>query len=152
MSDKRARADRYAQAVLQAMVERWQGALNKVTDAVAQDQTLAALLKDSGKSAEAKAKALAAVLPGDTPAEILNLVMLVAQEQDLDLLPEISSALAENASGQNAPVKAEVVSAGELSGAEQEQIRQSLIAQHGDGLVFSFRVDPSLMGGLRVRV
>lgn len=50
------------------------------------------------------------------------------------------------------PTKAEVTSAAELSGEEKEQLQRSLAAEYGDGLVFSFSVDPSLMGGLRVRV
>jgi hypothetical protein len=37
MTDTRAQADRYAQAVLQAMVERWQGVLGEVADAVDTD-------------------------------------------------------------------------------------------------------------------
>jgi ATP synthase F1 delta subunit len=55
-------------------------------------------------------------------------------------------------SGQTAPVKAEITSAVELSADDQEQIRQSLVKQYGDGLVFTFQVDPTLLGGLRVRV
>ena len=34
----------------------------------------------------------------------------------------------------------------------QEKIRQRLTEQYGEDLVFSFDVDPSLMGGLRIRV
>ena len=152
MTDNRARADRYAQAVLQAMVERWQSALGEVVDTVDADPKLASVLSDSGKSVEARNKALAAKLPSDTPAEISNLLSLLIQEGDLALLPEIASALTEAASGKSTPIKAEIVSAAVLSADEQEQIRQSLIKQYGDGLVFDFQVDPSLLGGLRVRV
>jgi F-type H+-transporting ATPase subunit delta len=152
MTDNRARADRYAQAVLQAMVERWQSALGEVVDAVDSDPKLAGLLSDKGKSVEAKNKALAAQLPPDTPAEISNLLSLLVQEDDLALLPDIAGALTEAASGQSAPIKAEITSAMELSADDQERISQSLIKEYGDGLVFSFQVDPSLLGGLRVRV
>ena len=57
MSDKRATADRYAQAVLEAMVERWQSTLDSVAAAVAGDRKLAALLADPDKSADEKNKA-----------------------------------------------------------------------------------------------
>jgi F-type H+-transporting ATPase subunit delta len=45
-----------------------------------------------------------------------------------------------------------VTSAIELSDEEKQQIRQRLIAEHGEGLTFTFAVDPALLGGLRVRV
>ena len=83
MTDNRARADRYAQAVLQAMVERWQSALGEVVDVVGADPKLASLLSDKSKSVEAKNKALSAKLPSDTPAEISNLLSLLIQEGDL---------------------------------------------------------------------
>jgi ATP synthase F1 delta subunit len=60
--------------------------------------------------------------------------------------------LTDAASGQASPIKAEITSAVELSADEQEQIRRSLAKQYGEGLVFAFEVDPSLLGGLRVRV
>jgi ATP synthase F1 delta subunit len=64
----------------------------------------------------------------------------------------VASALAVALSGQREPIKAEIVSAAALSEPEQEQLRRQLSEQFGEGLVFSFRVDPSLLGGLRVRV
>ena len=102
MSDKRATADRYAQAVLEAMVERWQSTLNSVAAAVAGDSKLAALLADPDKSADEKNKALAKVLPADTAPEISNLLKLLVQQGELTLIPEISEALARSASGQRA--------------------------------------------------
>jgi len=76
----------------------------------------------------------------------------MGEQGDLDLLPEVSRSLVESVSGQQAPMKAEIVSAVELSKKDQEQMQRKLISEYGDGLIFSFRVDPSLMGGLRVRV
>lgn len=95
---------------------------------------------------------MAKALPADTPAEIYNLLLLMGQEEDLELLPEVASALSETVSGQRAPIKAEIVSAAELSDDDKDQLRKKLTAQYGEGLIFSFREDPSLMGGLRVRV
>ena len=152
MSDKRATADRYAQAVLEAMVERWQSTLDSVAAAVAGDRKLAALLADPAKSADEKNKALTKVLPADTAPEISNLLKLLVQQGELTLIPEISDALARSASGQRAPTKAEIISAVELSSADQEKLRKSITEQYGEGLIFSFRVDPALLGGLRVRV
>ena len=152
MSDKSAQASSYAQAILSAMVEQWQGALDDASAAIAADSKLAALLGDSSKSVDAREQALAKAMPAGTPDEIHNLLKLLIQNGDLEMLSQIGASLAQTASGQSAPVKAEITSAVELSAADQEQLRDSLTAQYGPGLVFSFQVDPSLMGGLRVRV
>lgn len=152
MSDKQAQAKRYAQAILRAMLERWGGALSEVEKALQTDSSLGAILQDRSKSKQQKQEALDQALPADTPVELTNLLMLMGQEGDLALVPEVARALSEAVSGQQAPEKADVVSAVELSDDDKEQLRRKLIAEYGEGLIFSFRVDPSLMGGLRVRV
>ena len=152
MSDKSALASRYAQAVMEAMIERWQSALGAVGSALVNDRTLAALMADGDKAVADKAKALESVLPKGTPDEVVNLLKLMIQDGNLDMISAVSGALSKAVSGRSGPVKAEIVSATPLSQAEQEQISASLVAQHGAELVFSFQVDPSLLGGLRVRV
>lgn len=152
MSDKRARANQYAQAVMQAMVERWQESLRTAGAALAGDAKLAVAVADRSRSAEERTRSLTVALPAETPDEIANLLKLLVQEGDIDLLPEISRALQGLAVGRQAPLKAEVISAVELSAAEQDQLRQQLTQQYGEGIHFSFAVDPSLLGGLRVRV
>ena len=152
MSNKQAQAQRYAQAVYQAMLQRWQSALNEVKTVLSQDQALYALVMDGSKDFNERAQALEAALPKDLPAEVKNLVLLLLQENDLDLLDEVGTALTQVGSGQQAPIKAEVVSAAELSEKDKDAMRAALSKQFGEGLVFTFRVDPALMGGLRVRV
>lgn len=152
MSDKQAQAQHYAQAVYQAMLERWQAALEQVEDVLSKDSDLYALVMDGSKDFDERSKALLAALPNDMPQEVTNLLNLLLQEDDLELLPEVSEALGRVGSGQQAPTKAEITSAAELSEKDKNALRKSLVQQFGDGLVFSFHVDPSLMGGLRVRV
>lgn len=152
MSDKQARVSRYAQAVFQIMVEKWQASLQEVTAAIARDESLAGLLADAGKDGADKVSALEAALPAGLPVEVSNFVKLLAQEGDFSLLPQISAALSQTASGRGGPTKADIVSAVELSADEQSEMRRKLAQEYGDGLVYTFSVDPSLMGGLRVRV
>ena len=152
MSANNARANRYAQAVLQAMLERWRDSLEHANKAIRADDALRSLLLDGRVSAQEKREALAAVLPEDAPDEVRNLLLLMAQEGDLDLIDDVASGLTEIVSGQQAPMQAEIVSAIELSEEEQAKIRRKLTAEYGEGLIFSFRVDPAIMGGLRVRV
>lgn len=145
MSDKQARVSSYAQAIFQIMVERWQSALNQVADTLKSDAVVTADAKNLVAAVERG-------LPKDLPVEVANFVKLLAQEGDLDLLPQVSAALTQIGSGRGGPIKAEIVSAAELSDQEQADLRKMLVTQHGDGLVFAFRVDPTLLGGLRVRV
>lgn len=136
MSDKSARATQYAEAIVAAMLERWQSAFTQA----------------AAMSAQSDKADVAATVGPDMPAEVVNTLKLMQQRGDLDLIPAVAEALTQAVGGQRKPVKAEVVSAAELSAAEQEQLRKALVEQHGEGLVFTFRVDPSLLGGLRVRV
>jgi len=45
-----------------------------------------------------------------------------------------------------------VTSAETLAPADERRIMSNLIAQYGDNLIFNFAVDPTLLGGLRIRV
>lgn len=152
MSDKQAQAQRYAQAVFQAMLERWQTALDQVQAVLSKDKQLQALVMDGSKDFNQRAEALEAALPAGLSVEIVNLLKLMLQEGDLDLLPDVALALGQIGSGQRIPTKAEITSAVELTDQEREALRRTLTQKFGEGLVFSFHVDPSLMGGLRVRV
>ena len=151
MSTQRMKADRYAQAILEAIVEQWRETLSSVADALAQGNTLAAL-NDPSAELDGRLAQLGKLLPAGSSAEVQNFLNMLAQAGDLNLLAAVSASLRSSLSGQTAPQEAEIVSAVELGEAEKDRLRQQLTAKHGDGLVFVFRVDPSLMGGLRVRV
>ncbi len=152
MSDTQARISRYTQAIHQIMLERWQSGLNQVVSAVAGDGALAALLMDPNRAAADKLAALEGALPANLPVEEANLVRLLVQEGDFALLPQVIAALAQTGKGRGGPTKADIISAVELTPEEQSDMRTMLTKEHGDGLVFTFAVDPALMGGLRVRV
>jgi len=152
MSSRQERVDRYAKAVWEVILDRWTSALGEATKAVSGDKKLAAVLADAGKPAADRAAALDKALPKDTPAEVRNLLKLMVENGDLGLVDEVAGRLAQIATGKSVSLKAEVTSAVALSEEEQQQIRQRLIAEHGEGLTFAFDVDPALLGGLRVRV
>ena len=152
MDSKQAQAQRYAQAVYQAMLEQWQSALTQVQAVLSKDKALYATVTDSSKDFNDRVKALEAALPKGLPSEVVNLIKVMVQDGSLELLSDVGGALGRVVSGQQAPTKAEVTSAVELSEQEKEALRQSLVQQFGTDLAFSFYVDPSLMGGLRVRV
>jgi F-type H+-transporting ATPase subunit delta len=152
MSNRSAQAERYAQAAFQALLEQWQTALDEFSATLQGDQKLYTLLMDGTKDFAEREKALESALPKGAPAELQNMLKLMLQEGDLDQLREVSQALGRLGSGQRAPTRADVVSAVELAESEQESIRNMLHQQYGQDLLFSFRVDPALLGGLRVRI
>ncbi|MFM7582483.1 MAG: ATP synthase F1 subunit delta [Caldilinea sp.] len=151
MSSKQERVNRYAQALWLAQLERWQQAFDQLSKVLA-DAELAALLADGNKSGADKAAALAKMLPADFPAEIANLIKVMVDAGDSTLVADVAGRIAQIASGRSQSLKAEITSAIELSDSEMDKLRKRLTDEYGAGLTFSFVVDPSLMGGLRVRV
>lgn len=152
MNTNRARADQYAQAVMQAMIARWQEALVAVSAALHNNPEIANTLANQSVNVPDRIAALESILPADIPAELSNTLKLMVQEGALGLVDDLGDALAQVNGNQAAPIKAEVTSAIELSLEDQEKLRNSLQARYGNSLVFTFHVNPSLMGGLRVRV
>ena len=152
MSSRQERVDRYAKAVWEVILDRWTSALGEASKAVSSDKKLAAVLADAGKPAADRTAALEKALPKTMPPEVLNLLKLMADSGDIGLVDEVAGRLAQIASGKTVSLRAEVTSAVELSDEEMQQIRQRLTAEHGEGLTFTFDVDPALLGGLRVRV
>ncbi len=146
MSDKGAKAERYARAAFQALIERWQAAFAEVIEALGNDQELYSHLMDGSRPFSERESALEKVLPPNAPPEFVNLLKLLVQEEDLDLLPELPGALAQVATSQRQPVRAEVTSAVELTDEREGFLRKALAQQFGSELVFSFSVDPSLDG------
>jgi F-type H+-transporting ATPase subunit delta len=152
MSSRQERVDRYAKAVWEVILDRWTSALGEASSKVSSDKKLAAVLADTGKPAADRAAALEKALAKNLPVEVLNLLKLMAENDDIGLIDEVAGRLGQIVTGQAVSRKAEITSAFALSDEEKEQIRKRLIAEHGEGLAFTFDVDPALLGGLRVRV
>ncbi len=153
MNTNSASANQYAQAIMQAMLERWQGALSSVSNALKQNPQLGELLTDPDRDVNERLAALESVIPADAPAELRNTLQVMVQDGSIKLVDQLGGALSQISSGRTeAPIKAEVTSAVALSDEEQTQLRRALAARHGESLTFAFYVDPSLLGGLRVRV
>jgi F-type H+-transporting ATPase subunit delta len=152
MNEQRLRANHYAQAILEAMMDQWQSTLNQVTEALAQNPGVRSTLESASQDMDTKMEALQRIIPQGTPQEIQNFLKQMVQDDQLNLIPRVVSELRMGITGRSEPNKAEIISAVPLKEEEQAELRSRLIAEHGEGLVFSFRVDPSLLGGLRVRV
>jgi len=153
MNTNSASANQYAQAIIGAMLERWQGALSTVSTTLKQNPQLAEQLSNSAYSINDRLSTLDSLVPSEAPTELRNTLKLMVQDGSIQLVDQLGDALAQVSSGRTAaPTKAEITSAVALTAEEQAQMRQTLSARYGEGLTFTFSVDPTLMGGLRVRV
>lgn len=144
-------AQSYAQAILDAMVERWQETLSQAATALGDNSQLASQMS-SGGSVDEKVTALVNAIENNPSEQEKNLLKTIIQSGDSGKMADIASALSEAAKGQSGPQKAEITSAIELTEEEKADLRKKLTEKYGDNLIFSFRVDQSLLGGLRVRV
>lgn len=144
-------AQNYAQAIIEAMVERWQGTLTQAASAIGGDAKLATIMKSSD-SVDKKLSALVKAIDNKLSEQEENLLKLIIQAGDSDKMADIVGALSNAAQGQSGPRKAEITSAVQLSDEEQDELKKKLSADYGDNLIFSFSVNESLLGGLRVRI
>ncbi|MCB0116317.1 MAG: F0F1 ATP synthase subunit delta, partial [Caldilineaceae bacterium] len=86
MSEPR-KANRYAMAILEAVLDLWESSLNEVMDAVAQKSNVRSTLESATADVDAKLKALQSAMPKGTPIEVQNFLKLLVQEGDLNLVP-----------------------------------------------------------------
>lgn len=78
---------------------------------------------------------------------------LVAEVGERAGITGIKDALSElEAAGRKHRVEAEVTSAVPLTDSERQQLETRLKARHGEDLSISYRVEPAILGGLKVRV
>jgi ATP synthase F1 delta subunit len=85
---------------------------------------------------------------GEVAREVLD---QAAARVDLSGVKEVLSAI-EQHGAESGRLAAEVTSAVPLTDAERETLEARLRARHGSDLPINFRVDPSILGGLIVRV
>ena len=106
-----------------------------------------------GASGDLTGERLVAQLPPDTPREVRNLLAALAAEKRLGGLPAVVQAFESVASAAQArPLEGEITSAVELDEAQRAKVLADLQQRFGEGLVLHYSVDPSLIGGLIIRV
>jgi F-type H+-transporting ATPase subunit delta len=93
-----------------------------------------------------------AALPAETPRDVRNFVLALAREGALDRLPAIVKAFERYSQSEARQLDGEVISAVPLDEAQRAKITSELRERYGDGLELRFSVDPSLIGGLIIRI
>jgi F-type H+-transporting ATPase subunit delta len=93
-----------------------------------------------------------AALPADAPREARNLLVTLAREGKLELLPAVIQSFDQYGQSSARPLSGEVISAIDLDEQQRAKITRDLRARYGERLDVRFGVDPSLIGGLIIRI
>ena len=151
-------AGRYAQALFDLAIDQKQVAaveadLKSLKAAIADSRDLRVLLASPTFSAEDKGKGLAAIAKkakfSATPQKFLG---LLAANGRAGALAETISAFEKLAAAARGAVSAEVITAVPLTSAQSKGVAQALRQALGKDPEISTRVDPALLGGIKVKV
>ena len=151
-------AGRYAVALFELAQERGEldvvaGDLHSLREMLGESADLRRLIRSPVLSREEQARALAALGERAGFAPLTQQFLgLLAHKRRLFALPEVIEAYNAMLAEHRGEVGAEVVSAVALSPEQLDSVRQQLAAAVGQAVKLSTAVDPSLLGGLIVRV
>jgi F-type H+-transporting ATPase subunit delta len=151
-------ANRYAAALFALAEERGAldavaGDLDSIQKTMDESADLRNLLRSPVLSRAEQGRALAAILDKMNVSPIVkNLVGLMAKNRRLFVLSKTITAYRERLAKHRGEVSAEVVSAIPLKPEHLQAVRDSLKTVVGRDVALDAKVDPSLIGGLIVRV
>ncbi len=134
-------------------VDATQKALAKITALVEKNSDFARMLASPIISSEEKAGAIDAILKKlKTPTLCANFVRLVAKHDRLIVLPTMIEVFNNIAQKERGEAEAEIISAGKLSKSQLDLLAKTLKKKIGKTITLQTHVDPSLIGGLIVKV
>jgi len=147
---KKRTAHAYAQALLALAVEPWLKGL-RLANRRLRDGHLLEQLQDPGLSPDQKKQLLAPALTGIAP-QVAAFVYALADDGDVNKLDTIADEFETLAARRSQYLLAHVRSAVPLTDSERKQLEERLTRRFGDNLEAEYEVDPSLLGGVVVRV
>ncbi len=145
-------SQKYAVAIFSLALEKWLTALSVVKDKLAENPQLAAGLADSSRTFAERQTELDGIIPSDSDQTIRNFLYTLLENDDIAVLGDTITSLAQLSRGGPQVQVAYVTTALALSDDDQEQFRQKLRTQYSSNLEVTFRVDPTLIGGAVVQV
>lgn len=153
----RGTARRYARALLDVALERGEDAavaqgLREAATTLEGHPELLKVLSHPAVSSERKRALVAAVWKKGGSEPLQRLLELLATRERLELLPEISRAYTVLWNAHRGVVTAEVVSAVALDAGQSQRLAAALGRLTGRTVELVPQLDPSLLGGLLVRM
>jgi F-type H+-transporting ATPase subunit delta len=130
-----------------------EGGLTDLQKLAAESEDFRHFLRSPVIAAHSKATAVDTILAKvEAEPTVANFVKVVARNGRLFALPAIIKAFRELAANERGEVSAEVTSAAPLSGAQLKSLADTLKGKIGKTVTLTEHVDPSLIGGLVVKV
>ena len=149
---------RYAQALFDLArdsgeTERVRTDLIKLGELIAGSDDLARFIASPLYDAEEQIGGLAGVLEKMKASQLtIDFVKTVTRNRRLPLLPEMIEAYRALVTQMNGEITAQIISAAKLTAAQNKKIASALKSALGSSVKIENTVDPSIMGGLVVRV
>ena len=151
-------AGRYATALFELALdekalEKVEADLTRFNEALDAVEDLQRLVKSPMFSAEEQGRALAAILDELKIEGITkNFLLLVAKNRRLFATPDMIGAFRAMLADHRGETSATVTAAAKLTDSQVTALKQALKAALGKDVMLDQRVDPSLLGGLTVKV
>jgi len=108
-------------------------------------------LQATDRSFTERQKQLDELIPAGTEQTVCNFLYILLEKNNIDLLGQVITTLEQMSRGGPQVQVAQVTTALELSANDKEQFQKTLRAKYGQNLEFTFRTDPSILGGAVVR-
>ena len=115
------------------------------------DTSLQTVLSNPGMTRDQKAELMLAIMGDELSQEGKNLVLLLAHNVRLALLPEIQVLYKQYQAAAQGTIEVDLATAYALEAEQQTQLASALQARLGRDVDLHNRVDDSLIGGFRLR-
>ena len=143
----------YELAVQSSSVDQVEADLSRFEALLAESDDLSRMIRSPVFSAEEQFKAIVAIADkAGITGLVGNFLRVVAQNRRLFAVPAMIRAFRAIAAEARGEVSAEVASAHPLSDAQQQELKAALKGVTGKDVMIAPTVDPSLLGGLVVKI
>ena len=140
----------FAYASEQGATDNWSTALNLLSAAV-QDEAFSAYLNRPELTPAEQVSILAKILGEDQTAAVSNFLTLLAENNRLELLPEIAAEYEQLKSQNNNTVDVVIESAFPLTSVQEQILAQALEKRFAAAVNVSVEVNPALIAGVVIR-
>lgn len=149
-------ARRYAEAAFEVglrdgSVERWRAELDAATAVIGDPRAIAAL-SNPATPLNQRSNAITGLLKGTASGPVQNLIQLLLRRGRIEELPRVAAEFRRLDDRRNGITHATATSAAPLTPDEVRALTQRLEQSTGGTIALDVQVDPSLLGGLVVRV
>ncbi len=153
----RSLARRYAQALFlssqeKSLLDEVEAELKMVVESIEGSEDLSEIINGYLVPPEGKKAVLVKLFEGKISSQTMNFLKLVVDKNREEHLQEMFTEYKVLADTARKMLEAEVITAAELSPQIQETIKKGLSGHTGKEVSLKIAVDPSLLGGIKIRI